>query len=58
MSYINIYLLYADDIISNRFLSSLEWSGVSSLEVKHDIFGQGDDGTWQNPLAILTTKDR
>ena len=28
MSYINIYLLYADDIISNRFLSSLEWSGV------------------------------
>ena len=26
--------------------------------MKQDISGKGDEGTWQKPLAILTTKDR
>ena len=28
------------------------------MEVKYDRFGKRDEGTWQRPLIILTTKDR
>ena len=33
-------------MISYRFLSSLEWAGVSSLEVKYDILRYGDEEIW------------
>ena len=36
--------------ISYSFLSSLSAAGVSSLEVKYGIFGNGDEGTWQKHL--------
>ena len=39
------------------FFSPVFWrAGVSSLEVKYDRFGNGDEGTWQKPLVILKTK--
>ena len=44
--------------ISYSFLYSSCSLEFSSLEVKYDIFRYGDEGTWQKPLAILTTKDR
>ena len=41
-----------------RFLSSSCQLEFSSLEVKHDRFRNRDEGTWQKPLEILSTKDR
>ena len=41
-----------------RFLSSSYRLEFSSLEVKYDRFRNRDEGTWQNPLIIFTTKDR
>ena len=50
ISYINIYHLI-------RFLSSSCQLEFSSLEVKYDRFRIWDEGTWQKPLEILSTKD-
>ena len=39
--------------------SAVFWQArVMSLEVKYDRFGYGNEGTWQKPLQIPTTKDR
>ena len=48
-----------DSIWKNLDKSSLLSYGLefSSLEIKHDRFRNRDEGTWQKPLEILTTKD-
>ena len=33
------------------------WLEFSSLEMKYNRFRNRDEGTWQKPLEILTTKD-
>ena len=40
------------------FSPVFQWARVTSLEVKYDKFGNGDEGTWQKQLALLTTKNR
>ena len=58
ISYINIYHLFEGQHYIIRFLSSSCQLGSSSLEVKYDRFRNRNEGTWQKPLIILTTKDR
>ena len=55
ISYINIYI-FAGAIY--RFLFSLSAAGVSSLEVKYDIFGNADERIWQKHLDQYSTHDR
>ena len=58
ISYINIYHLFECQHYITRFLSSSCQLEFSFLEVKYDRFRNRDEGTWQKPLEILTTKDR
>ena len=59
ISYINIYHLCTGFQYTISFsLQFCRPAGVMSLEVKYDRFGNGEKGTWQRPIAILTTKDR
>ena len=56
---ISIYIIFPriQHYIIHFFSSSCRLE-FSSLEVKYDRFGNRNEGTWQKPLIILTTKDR
>ena len=56
ISYINIYHLFECQHYITRFLSSSCQLEFSFLEVKYDRFRNRDEGTWQKPLEILSTK--
>ena len=57
---ISIYIIFFQDSSKYHIVFSpvFRQAGVTALEVKYDRFGNGDLGTWQKSLAILTTKDR
>ena len=56
---ISIYIIFSQDAVYHIVLSPVfRQAGVKSLEAKYDRFGNGDEGTWQKSLVILTAKDR
>ena len=56
ISYNNIYNLFAEPS-SYCFLASFWRAGVLLLEMKYDIFRNGDEGTWQEHLEWHSQHD-
>ena len=57
--HISIYIIFLWSALYHIVFSPVSCQlEFSSLEGKYNKFRNGDEGTWQKPLVILTTKDR